>query len=147
MIFSMMNVIQSGGVGWAQRYEITRCQERKTWPSWVATSPGDSTAQPASSIWPHTRLHELLPRDHRQLRQRVPEALVARGAVLAGIDSHNIDDTRTRSRPVHTILLGAQIPIVEHMTGLAQLPDQAMLTLKPRPPRSSWPTIKRRAAF
>src|SRR5687768_982926 len=72
MIFSMMNVIQSGGVGWAQRYEITRCQEPKTWPSWVATSPGDSTTQPASSTWPHTRLHELLPQDHRQLRQRVP---------------------------------------------------------------------------
>ena len=45
------------------------------------------------------------------------------GAALVGIDSHNIDDTSGRSRPVHTILLGAGIPIVEHMTGLAQLPD------------------------
>jgi kynurenine formamidase len=45
------------------------------------------------------------------------------GAKLVGIDSYNIDDIRDGRRPVHTILLGAQIPIVEHMTGLAQLPD------------------------
>ena len=45
------------------------------------------------------------------------------GAVLVGIDSHNIDDTSGRARPVHTTLLGAGIPIVEHMTGLSMLPD------------------------
>ena len=45
-----------------------------------------------------------------------------RGARLVGIDSHNIDDTRTRSRPVHTILLGAGVLICEHMTGLGKLP-------------------------
>jgi kynurenine formamidase len=33
----------------------------------------------------------------------------------------NIDDTRTGERPVHTALLGAGIPIVEHLTGLARL--------------------------
>ena len=49
--------------------------------------------------------------------------LVANGAALVGIDSYNIDDTRTRSRPVHSKLLGANIPICEHMTGLGQLPD------------------------
>jgi arylformamidase len=41
---------------------------------------------------------------------------------LVGIDSYNIDDTRTRRRPVHTALLGAGTLIVEHMTGLAALP-------------------------
>jgi arylformamidase len=46
------------------------------------------------------------------------------GAALVGIDSHNIDDTSTKARPTHTILLGAGIPIVEHMTGLEQLPDR-----------------------
>ena len=45
------------------------------------------------------------------------------GAAIVGIDSHNIDDTRVRTRPVHTILLRAGIPICEHMTGLARLPD------------------------
>jgi kynurenine formamidase len=55
-----------------------------------------------------------------------PEAagyLVANGAGLVGIDSHNIDDTRVRARPVHTALLGAGIPICEHMTNLGALPD------------------------
>ena len=45
-------------------------------------------------------------------------------AGLVGIDSHNIDDTRTRARPVHTLLLGAGVPICEHMTNLGALPDQ-----------------------
>ena len=49
--------------------------------------------------------------------------LVVQGAAFVGIDSHNIDDTRTRSRPVHTALLGGGIPIGEHLTGLGQLPD------------------------
>ena len=49
-----------------------------------------------------------------------------RGAVLVGIDSHNIDDTRSRNaRPVHTILLAAEILIVEHLRGLGRLPDAA----------------------
>ena len=45
------------------------------------------------------------------------------GAALVGIDSYNIDDIRDGSRPVHTILLGAEILIVEHLTGLEALPD------------------------
>ena len=45
------------------------------------------------------------------------------GALLVGIDSHNIDDTAGRSRPVHSTLLAAGIPIVEHLTQLAALPD------------------------
>jgi kynurenine formamidase len=45
------------------------------------------------------------------------------GAKLVGIDSYNIDDTHDGRRPVHSTLLGAQIPIVEHMTGLAGVPD------------------------
>ncbi len=44
------------------------------------------------------------------------------GAVLVGIDSLNIDDTDDPRRPVHSILLGAEIPIVEHLRGLDQLP-------------------------
>lgn len=42
---------------------------------------------------------------------------------LVGIDSHNIDDTRGKSRPVHTILLGAEILITEHMCNLDKLPE------------------------
>jgi kynurenine formamidase len=45
------------------------------------------------------------------------------GAGLVGIDSLNIDDRGDLRRPVHSILLGAEIPIVEHMTNLAALPE------------------------
>jgi len=45
------------------------------------------------------------------------------GVKLVGIDCYNIDDTRGKTRPVHSMLLGAEIPIVEHMTGLEQLPE------------------------
>lgn len=48
--------------------------------------------------------------------------LVEAGAALVGIDSHNIDDTAGNTRPVHTRLLGAGIPICEHMMGLGALP-------------------------
>ena len=48
--------------------------------------------------------------------------LVEAGATLVGIDSLNIDDTGDPERPVHSTLLGVGIPIVEHLTGLQQLP-------------------------
>ena len=60
---------------------------------------------------------------HPYLTAAAAELLRDAGAALVGIDSHNIDDTAGRTRPVHTILLGAGIPIVEHMTGLEQLPE------------------------
>lgn len=50
--------------------------------------------------------------------------LVARGAALVGIDSVNIDDLGDLARPVHSALLGAEIPIVEHLCGLGQLPAE-----------------------
>jgi arylformamidase len=46
------------------------------------------------------------------------------GAVLVGIDSLNIDDTGDGRRPVHSVLLRANIPVVEHLTGLDQLPER-----------------------
>jgi kynurenine formamidase len=61
--------------------------------------------------------------DHPFLTAEAARLLAGRGAALVGIDSHNIDDTRTRSRPVHTILLRAGIPICEHLTNLAALPE------------------------
>ena len=54
----------------------------------------------------------------------VAKFLVDAGAALVGIDSLNIDDTRTGARPVHTTLLGNKVPIVEHMRGLEQIPDR-----------------------
>jgi arylformamidase len=43
---------------------------------------------------------------------------------LVGIDSLNIDDIDDGRRPVHSILLGAEIPIAEHLTNLESLPDK-----------------------
>jgi kynurenine formamidase len=48
--------------------------------------------------------------------------LVEHGAALVGIDAINIDDTGDRTRPAHTGLLAAGIPIVEHLCRLAELP-------------------------
>lgn len=47
--------------------------------------------------------------------------LVEGGAILVGIDSVNIDDTRAGARPAHTGLLAAGIQVVEHLTALRAL--------------------------
>ena len=60
---------------------------------------------------------------HPFLTEGAAHHLVAEGAVLVGIDSLNIDDTSGGSRPVHSVLLGAGIPICEHLTNLAALPN------------------------
>jgi arylformamidase len=61
-------------------------------------------------------------RGHPYLNAAAAEWLKRQGARLVGIDSLNIDGTATGERPVHTTLLGAGIPIVEHLRGLEQLP-------------------------
>ena len=49
--------------------------------------------------------------------------LVDQGVTLVGIDSLNIDDTESGGeRPAHTLLLGAGIHVVEHLTNLGSLP-------------------------
>jgi arylformamidase len=59
---------------------------------------------------------------HPHLTREAADHLAMAGAALVGIDSLNIDDTGDLRRPVHSILLGAEIPIVEHLRGLEQLP-------------------------
>jgi len=61
-------------------------------------------------------------------------ALVAAGAGLVGIDSVNIDSTAGDARPAHSILLAAGIPVLEHLTGLDQLPPTGA-RLHAAPPR------------
>jgi kynurenine formamidase len=73
--------------------------------------------------WDRNWRSEAYYEDHPFLTEAAARLLAERGARLVGIDSHNIDDTRPRTRPVHTILLGAGILICEHMTNLAALPD------------------------
>jgi arylformamidase len=61
---------------------------------------------------------------HPFLTEGAAQHLCQAGARLVGIDSLNIDDTADGRRPVHTTLLGAGIPIVEHLARLADLPER-----------------------
>jgi kynurenine formamidase len=61
---------------------------------------------------------------HPFLTQKAAEYLRDSGATLVGIDSLNIDDTSGGARPVHSVLLAAGIPIVEHLTQLSLLPAE-----------------------
>ncbi|MDB4908785.1 MAG: putative cyclase [Gemmatimonadetes bacterium] len=57
------------------------------------------------------------------LTERACRHLVQRGAALVGTDSLNVDSLADLSRPAHTTLLGADVPIVEHMCNLGALPE------------------------
>lgn len=61
--------------------------------------------------------------EHPHLTEAGAGRLVDGGAVLVGIDSANVDETSEGRRPAHSLLLGAGIPVVEHLARLHQLPD------------------------
>ena len=97
----------------------------------VWTSPGRAVL--VHTGWDaHWGTERYLDADHPHLTEDACRALVDGGAVLVGIDSVNIDDTVGGGRPAHTVLLGAGIPVVEHLTGLGGLPDSgAVFTRRP----------------
>lgn len=61
---------------------------------------------------------------HPFLTRDTAQFLADAGAALVGVDSYNIDDTADWSRPVHSILLAAGIPVVEHLCNLQSLPSR-----------------------
>jgi arylformamidase len=71
----------------------------------------------------HWRTDEYPSGNHPFLTENGATYLAKNGAALVGIDSFNIDGTRDGNRPAHSILLGHDIPIVEHLCGLCDLPD------------------------
>ena len=71
----------------------------------------------------HWRTDEYLSGNHPFLTADAAPYLAKNGAALVGIDSYNIDSTADGSRPAHSILLGHDIPVVEHLCGLGDLPD------------------------
>jgi len=86
---------------------------------------------------------------HPYLTGSAAEALVNGAAAIVGIDSLNIDDTKNLARPVHSLLLAAGIPIVEHLCNLAALPTEGFrFTAVPAPVRvmGSFP-VRAYAAF
>jgi kynurenine formamidase len=64
---------------------------------------------------------------HPYLTAAAAEYLKSCRVKLVGIDSHNIDDSSGKSRPVHTILLGAEILVAEHLCNLDKLPESGYL--------------------
>ena len=62
--------------------------------------------------------------DSPYLTAAAAKYLIDHGAVVVGIDSRNIDDTRDAARPVHTALLAAEIPLIEHLCNLQALPTE-----------------------
>jgi kynurenine formamidase len=79
---------------------------------------------------------------HPFLTRDTAQFLLAAGVALVGIDSLNIDDTDDAARPVHSLLLGSDVPIVEHLCNLGNLPD-AEFRFFAVPPKvcgfGSWP--------
>lgn len=77
---------------------------------------------------------ELYYQDHPYLTEKAAIYLRDCNVTLVGIDSHNIDDTSGRTSPVHTVLLGAGILIVEHLCNLDKLPAENF-TFTAAPPK------------
>jgi kynurenine formamidase len=68
------------------------------------------------------------------LRREAVDVLIRAGVALVGIDALNIDDVADLARPAHHGLLGAGIPILEHLTNLSAVPPTgARLTALPPP--------------
>lgn len=70
--------------------------------------------------WNTDRYYE----QHPYLTEDAAIFLREAGVKLVGIDSHNIDNTFKNLRPVHSILLGFEILVVEHLCGLENLPEE-----------------------
>ncbi len=81
--------------------------------------------------WNTERYYE----NHPYLTKGAAEYLRDCSVKLVGIDSHNIDSTAGKSRPVHTTLLGAEILIVEHLCNLYLLPGEDGFTFSAIPPK------------
>ena len=71
----------------------------------------------------HWRTDKYFEGTHPFLTRDAAQFLADQGAALVGIDSYNIDDTADLTRPAHSILLGKEIPVVEHMCNLQSLID------------------------
>jgi arylformamidase len=91
-------------------------------PDVFAGLPVDGKAVLVQTGWDaHWRTDRYLT-GHPFLTGASAQFLKDRQVALVGIDSLNIDDTEDGRRPVHSTLLGADIPIVEHLCNLHSLP-------------------------
>ena len=73
--------------------------------------------------------------NHPFLTEEAAIYLRDQGAKLVGIDSYNIDDTRSKRRPVHSVLLNEEILIVEHLCNLNSIPQDTEFVFNAVPPK------------
>jgi arylformamidase len=83
--------------------------------------------------------------DSPHLTADAADVLVGANAALVGIDSLNIDDPADPRRPAHHGLLGADIPIAEHLTNLEAVPDSGARLIALPPPVRAMATFPVRA--
>lgn len=74
---------------------------------------------------------------HPYITEDAALLLKENGAILVGMDTYNVDNTSLSRRPVHSILLGADILIVEHLCNLETLPRNKQLAFTAVPPKIS----------
>ncbi|MEO1652482.1 MAG: cyclase family protein [Bacteroidota bacterium] len=77
--------------------------------------------------WDQHWEQEIYHQEHPYLNEEAALFLKAAGAKIVGIDSYNIDNTRGKTRPVHSILLAQEILIVDHLCNLSSLPETDFL--------------------
>jgi len=83
----------------------------------------------------HWRTEAYFSNEHPFVTREAAEKLARSGVRVVGIDASNIDDTSDLTRPAHTILLGASIYVVEHLTNLESLPDLGPIRFFAVPPK------------
>lgn len=83
------------------------------------------------SFWRQDQYFE----DNPYLTEEAARYLKDKGALMVGIDSLNIDDTRSKSRPVHSTLLAENILIIEHLCNLGQVPKNQEFKVSAAPPK------------
>jgi kynurenine formamidase len=98
--------------------------DRAVGPAAFAGLPLRGRAVLVHSGWARHWGQERYCEGHPFLTREAAEVLVEQGAALVGMDTYNVDDTVDGTRPAHSLLLRAGIPIVEHLTGLERMPDE-----------------------
>jgi kynurenine formamidase len=103
---------------------VVRCHEREIGAEKFSGLDVKDKAVLMHTGWDqHWRTEEYSSGNHPFLTEDGATYLAKNGAALVGIDSFNLDSTVDGNRHAHSILLGHDIPIVEHLCGLAELPD------------------------
>ncbi len=103
---------------------VVRCSERVIMPSLLQGLDVAGKAVLFQTSWDrHWRTEKYSDGTHPFLTAETAKYLANADAALVGIDSYNIDSTADGHRRAHSTLLAQDIPIVEHLCGLGELPD------------------------